>query len=327
MIHVSANYYYKCNINSLNWKITLYFNGLSRFSVPIFFMISGDLFLKKDIMFKILYFKYIKKLFIHYIIWSIIYSIYKNKFSQIIIINNIILFCFKGYYHLWYLKATIVLYIIVPFLREIIKKDFLLKAFLLLSFLLNFIFPIFRVFLSLYSKKYYDLFKATENSLNLNFIKGNIFYFIFGFYINRILIIKNYTKIFIYVLGIIGLIFTTKIIYIISIKKKEKIFHFGPINLNIFLYAQCIFIFFKINFDNIKIIKINVIKCISRATLGIYLMHPLIIEVLKKNNKYLKFNLDIVALRIPYISFIVFIISLIISIFLKVIPLIGNFLI
>ena len=56
-------------------------------------------------------------------------------------------------------------------------------------------------------------------------------------------------------------------------------------------------------------------------------MHPLIIEVLKKNNKYLKFNLDIVALRIPYISFIVFIISLIFSIFLKVIPLIGNFLI
>lgn len=44
MIHVSAHYYYKCNINSLNWKITLYFDGLSRFSVPIFFMISGDFF-------------------------------------------------------------------------------------------------------------------------------------------------------------------------------------------------------------------------------------------------------------------------------------------
>ena len=129
-----------------------------------------------------------------------------------------------------------------PIFKRNYKKRFFIKSIFIIIFLLNFIFPIFRVFLSLYSKKYYDLFKATENSLNLNFIKGNIFYFIYGFYINRILIIKNYTKIFIYVLGIIGLIFTTKIIYIISIKKKEKIFHyFGPINLNIFLYAQCIF--------------------------------------------------------------------------------------
>ena len=141
MIHVSADYYYALNINSVNWKIAFYFSGIPRFSVPIFFMISGDLFLKKDITLKNLYFKYIKNIFIHYMIWSFIYSVNKINFSQINI-NIIIMSILKGHYHLWYLKRIIGFYMIVPFLREIIKKDYLLNTFLLLSFLFNFIFRI-----------------------------------------------------------------------------------------------------------------------------------------------------------------------------------------
>ena len=72
-----------------------------------------------------------------------------------------------------------------------------------------------------------------------------------------------------------------------------------------------IFIFFKIYFNDLKLIKIYVIKFISKSTFGVYLIHPLIIEILRNNNKYIKFNLDIIY-RIPYISIIVFIISLLI---------------
>ena len=325
IIHVSAIYHYRFNLNSINWKIALYFDGISRFSVPIFFMISGDLFLKKDIIFKILFFKYIKNLFIRYIIWSLVYSIYKINFSQIKI-NDIIFICFKGHYHLWYLKTTIGLYMIIPFLREIIKKDYLLEVFLLLSFLFNFCIPVLSSFLLVYSKKYYDLFINFENSLNLNFIKGYIFYYIFGFYINKILIKNKYIKICIYVFGIIGLIFTTKISYTIPITKEKKIFYNSPFNINILLYTQSVFIFFKIYFNNLKLIKIHVIKLISKSTLGIYLMHPLIIEILRKNKKYIKSNLDIIF-KIPYISIIVFIISLLISILINFIPFIGNYLV
>ena len=325
IIHISATYYFAFNLNSLNWKIAFYFNGISRFSVPIFFMISGNLFLKKEITFRILFFKYINNLFIHYIIWSLIYSIYEINFSQINI-NDIIFICFQGHYHLWYLKTTIGLYMIVPFLRVIIKKDYLLEVFLLLSFLFNFVIPIFSSFLFSYSKKYYDLFKNFENSLKLNFIKGYIFYYIFGFYINRILIINKYIRICIYIFGIIGLVFTTKIAYIIAIKQGKKISYNSPFNINILLYTQSIFIFFKIYFNNLKLIKIHVIKLISKSTFGVYLIHPLIIKILRKKNKYIKLNLDIIY-RIPYLSIIVFIISLLISIFLKFIPFIGKYLI
>ena len=99
IIHISAIYYNKYNLGTYNWKISFYFNGITRFSVPIFFMISGDLFLQKDILFKIIYLKYIKNLFIHYIIWSFIYSIKGFNISKINA-KNIIFIFLNGHYHL-----------------------------------------------------------------------------------------------------------------------------------------------------------------------------------------------------------------------------------
>ena len=74
LIHVSSQYYYRFDINSYEFKIAYYYNGFSRFSVPNFFMISGALFLNKDLSFKIIFNKYIKRIFIHILLWSIIYA-------------------------------------------------------------------------------------------------------------------------------------------------------------------------------------------------------------------------------------------------------------
>jgi surface polysaccharide O-acyltransferase-like enzyme len=220
IIHVSASSYNQSIINSTNWKISLYYNGASRFAVPIFFMISGDLFLKKDIYLKNLFLKYIKNLLFHYIFWSLIYSSIKIKYS--IIIRNLIYFGFKGYYHLWYLLTTIGLYMMVPFLREIVKKDILLKTFLLISFFINFILPIILNFLYIYNKDYYQLLKYIYLRKYLNYLKGPIFYFMLGYYLNNIKRINNYIKLLIYFFGLIGFCFTTKLSYEISIKQKKK---------------------------------------------------------------------------------------------------------
>ena len=122
LIHISGEYYLNLNINDPNWKIAFYYNGIARVGLQIFFMISGALFLSKEITLNIIITKYIKKILIHLIIWSFIYSIYDIDLSNKININKIIIKFFNGHYHLWYLYSTIELYIISPFLREIIKK-------------------------------------------------------------------------------------------------------------------------------------------------------------------------------------------------------------
>jgi surface polysaccharide O-acyltransferase-like enzyme len=142
LIHISAEYYYECKIQSNDFKISIFYNGLSRFCIPIFFMISGALFLGRDLSFRKIYSKNIKRILIHLISWSFIYSISNLQLSKKNI-KQIIFKFFSGHYHLWFLYSIIGLYILVPFLREITKKDKLLKHFILLSIIFYFLFPNF----------------------------------------------------------------------------------------------------------------------------------------------------------------------------------------
>ena len=106
LIHVSAKYYYDSDLNTYSWKIAYYYDGLSRFSLPNFFMISGALFLNRDLSYKIIFNKYIKNILVHLILWSIIYALINKNIPT----KNIKMKLFeiiKGHYHLWYLFATI----------------------------------------------------------------------------------------------------------------------------------------------------------------------------------------------------------------------------
>ena len=65
-----------------NWKIAFYYNGISRFKIPVFFMMSGTLFLNKDISFRQIFNNYIRRLLTKLIFWSFIYSIYRIHLSK-----------------------------------------------------------------------------------------------------------------------------------------------------------------------------------------------------------------------------------------------------
>ena len=102
VIHVSAQKWNSSQIISHEWKIFNFYNSIARFGVPIFFMISGALFLEKNISFGIMLKKYIKNIYIKLLFWSFFYSlrekiIHKNNYK-----NTLIIFL-NGHYHLWFL--------------------------------------------------------------------------------------------------------------------------------------------------------------------------------------------------------------------------------
>ena len=221
------------------------------------------------------------------------------------------------------------LYILVPFLREIVKKDKLLKMFILLSIIFSFLFPNFNIIISYYSRSYYKILNYIYINLNLNFISRNAFYFMIGYYLNNNNTkLKYFMTIFILIIGISGALFAIKLSYNIILKynKKTDMF-FGREYLNIAVYSISIFIFIKNQFTNKNLNKkICLIKIISSNTFGIYLIHPLIIEKIKKY-RILKFTLFIKLLfRIPMITSFIYLSSLLISIMIKYIPLIGKYL-
>ena len=326
LIHVSAQFYYKQKVDSYKWKIAYYYNGLSRFGVPTFFMISGALFLKVDISILKIYNKYIKRLFIHLLIWSVIYSYSKIQLSKIDL-KKVVNLLIEGHYHLWYLFATIKLYAIIPFSREIARNEKLLKYYIIIFFIFLFLIPNYIYFLSYYSKRISNLLNKIYLKLRFTHSFDN-FYFCFGYYLSKKKPIKSKIRIIIYIFGLIGVLITTKISYNVSFKKKKKINHFFYKYFNVFFTSTSLFIFFKNNFNNLTINKKNnnIIQKISRHTFGIYLIHPLIIEKIIIKLHLLSLTNNVLFL-IPFISIIVFALSLLISIILKFVPLLGYYLI
>lgn len=322
LIHISSRYYIHSALNSYNWRISFFYVGLTIFSVPNFFMISGAVFLNRDLSYKIIFNKYIKNIFVHLILWSIIYSLFNKNFSKLNIKMKLFQIL-KGHYHLWYLFATIRIYIIIPFLREITKNEQLLKYFLSLYFIISFIIPNFIYLFSHYSKYIYELIKYINSALQLNTLSVNTFYFTIGHYLNKME--KKNIRIIIYILGFIGFIFDSTITYNFAIIKKQKFNHYRSIYLNTFFASISIFLFFKNNFNNLKFTKkLNkIISNIAKLTFGIYLIHPLIMETIVKNLNLFSLSINIIFL-IPIINIFVFLSSLIISFLIKKIPLIGG---
>lgn len=76
VIHVTSIGYLGSNISSTSVTSVAY-NSLFRWSVPVFFMITGCLFLRKNkkINFSIMLKKYIPKLLIALVIFGVIYSL------------------------------------------------------------------------------------------------------------------------------------------------------------------------------------------------------------------------------------------------------------
>ena len=302
LIHISSPYYYKYDINSSKWKNAHFYKSLSSFSVPNFFMISGTVFLKKNLSFKIIISKYIKNIFMHLLLWSIIYAFFETKIATLDI-KNILILIIKGHYHLWYLFAIIGLYITIPFTSKIVQNKELLNSFLFLYFIFVFAVQNYIDIFRYYSNDIFNSIQYIISRINLSTISVHQFYFIYGHYLNNKKFKKKEVIIF-YIAGLIGILFTT---------------------INNFFYSIGVFIFFKNNFNLGESSNNKIVQKLSKLTFGIYLIHPFIIENIIKYNVFkMDFSLEIL---IPIKGFIVFLLSFIFSIILSHIPLLGKYLV
>ena len=325
VIHISSQNLKSTQLLSPEWKIFIFYNSIVRFGVPIFFMISGTIFLEKDISFCIMLNKYIKNIYIKLLFWSFFYSLRKKIIHKYNYKETFLIFL-NGNMHLWFLFRIIGLYLITPFLKLITKNKKLFKIFLILHVPFVLLFPNLLTIIFYNSKDYYNNLNGIISKFGLNgFLNHNQMYYIFGFYLNRYNI-KPLFRIMIYILGIFGIIFTFQMTYYISFKKNKKINFYSDFYINVFSASIGIFIFFKYNFNNLnykKNIK-ELIQKLGRLTFGIYIIHPFVIEELN-----IRFNLNTLSFEplfsIPINSLITFLISLILVYIIKLIPFINKY--
>ena len=304
LIHVTAIWLSNNEvINNDNLFFFVFVNSIAKFSVPVFFMLSGffNLSNDKNLNYKEFYKKSFYKILLPCILFSVFYSIIKVLecfFSDgdfVLVLKEI----FSGNLGaLWFLYALIPMYLLTP-LIIILKNNIEKKHFI-----------IFCIIYFLYSSVS-GLFSEFSVAWSL----GNSFNYL-GFYLIGYVIGEKFINskkigkipfililIFAVILGFVN----SYIIYNFNYIHKFD-FDFS-INFNIInvLYSILIFILFI----NLKFEK--KIQFFSNYTFYIYLIHPFIISIIVR---IVPMNFIICN---PYISFvlifiIVFICSLIFSI-------------
>ena len=147
ILHAAAQNWYFADPSGLDWNILNFYDSIVRWGVPAFIMISGALFLSRDISIKALYSKNILRMFVSFFVWAAFYafsnSLIEFAFGGVFSFStkDVILNTLTGNYHMWFIPMIIGLYMSVPILKEILKSKSTTKYFIVLSFIFAFVVP------------------------------------------------------------------------------------------------------------------------------------------------------------------------------------------
>ena len=304
---------------------TVLYDGLARWAVPVFVMISGALLLRNsEIEFaeiKRRIFKLIKL----FLIWSfllIAYEIFylKNYQAESDIIARI---CSGG--HLYYLYIAAGLYLVLPFLNFIYQNETLSKYFLVLWMIFTFIIPRSLYYISWYFNKegFANISSALEFVLDISSIHmpvGYSGYFILGGVLNRRQMSFKKGILFFSVGAAITVGGTLG--YTLVTRQAVSLRLFDYFAVNTLLMSIGIFIIAKQIGKGIeRLNSVDTIKKwlyrLSSAATGVYCLHPIVINTIDFPERVVYF---FPLLTIPMVVMLNWTISLVIVAILKKLP-------
>lgn len=328
MLHTAGAWFSVEEIGSSEWLISLLYDSATRFAVPIFAMISGAVFLGRDIDTKKIYTRYILRIVTAFIFWSFIYAVVTDPTANI---KGMVVNVLYGHYHMWFLYMIIGLYILVPILRKVVETKEVTKYFLGLAIVFAVLIPQMVELTDILPQPIQLLGEIADTvvgKININLFAGFVGYFVAGYYLNNVAISHKWRRI-IYVLGCIGYVATvvfTAVLCVVQNKANEMFF--GSFTFNIVLYAVAIFVFGKYELEESKILgKVSRgIEKMAQCSFGAYLVHALILNKIMGLLNFSATTLNIIIL-IPVISIIVFVVSMGISALIKQIPILKKYIV
>lgn len=336
LIHVSASGLHEANVGTYAWNVCNVYDGISRFCVPVFVMISGAMLLdpKKEYTLKKLYGSKIVRIIIAVVFWGTIYALSplceKTTESAGAAIYQLLYRAVTGYFHMWFLFMICGLYMITPVLRRIVTDKKTMKYFLALSFAYSAVVMFALVALeelegvNILSNLALEVLGYITDNMKLHFLLGYTFYFVMGYYIKEYGFNSKISK-WVCVAGVLSLVFIIAGTYGISVYKNETVEILYEYNyLPVCILSVAIFLFFKNYISKLcfgeKALKI--IAFIAKHSFGIYLVHMLVFKLLP-----LKLNSFNVLLSVPVITVLVFVISLAITFIIGKIPVLKKYVI
>lgn len=308
----------------LGWNITCTYFSLVRWCVPTFVMISGALFLdiNKQLSIKRLYSKNVIRIVYAYLFWSLVFVLTSPELTTSV--KDIIIGVFRGPLYLWFLKMLFGLYVIIPLLREIVRNKKMEEYFLIFTFVTVNIIPFFINIVGRISEPVMELLNDSFLESNLDRVMGFSGYFVLGHYLHNRTFSDKQAHI-IYLLAIFGFlcVVTGTYSYSLSINYPDNFIldMMTPFN---FFETVAVFVFAKRHFIKYSPSITRWILDLSACSFGIYLVHPIIMEILRPffdfdpNSYWPLFG-------IPLFTFVIFVVAYVVIKVMKRIPILGKY--
>ena len=328
VLHTSTSQFGAVASGSTEWQIFNFYDGISRWTVPMFVMLSGSLFLARPIPVGKLYGKYILRIAIAFAVWSVLYVVeYQWYYGALYPLSrdSMILHLMRGHYHLWYLIMLIGLYVTVPLLEPIVRSERLTKYFLVLTFVLTILLPTLKAAMQYISPAVYNAMDEIKPLFGLNF--GYLFYFVLGHYLSRRSV--GWLRVPIYILGVGAFWLTVALSkYLTALVGHNDFTFFGYTYLNVMLQTLFMFCLFRDVFGKLQVggTVEQLIRTASKCSFGVYLLHPFVLDLM---DKYYQLNtLSFNTMKaMPVVAVVVFTVSYVMSYVLNKLPVIKKYLV
>lgn len=318
VIHVFAQGDRYLALGNFNYYLACVGEGLSKWAVPIFLMISGTIFLNpdKNITAQNIIRKRIPRLLIAYIFWWATYSaiacMMASKTHGYLTFSSTML---QPWFHLWFLPMVVCVYLFVPVLRKVaedMKTTRYILAVWLCYILISFVFETFTFKHEIH--QIWDLFRA-------DLLIGYAGYFLLGYYLSHVELTKSQRRT-IYLLGIAGAIVTVGGNIVSSLTEGTISNKFtNRLSIQIILMASALFVWAKEYAHKISPKMMRFMDYTRKDLFGIYLTHAMWLLVINTTRFR---NVCNQAITLPIISIVIFILSLYTTKLIRRIPLLRK---
>ncbi len=319
MVHVAAMGWTEVAPASADWQAINVYGSLSRWCVPVFFMISGVLFLapgRQDAPGRI-WRRYILRLLVMYLFWSAAYTlmsaVFQHTYDPLFLLQHL----WDGYYHLWYLPAMAGVYALIPLLQRIAEQPRLARYFVLLTGIASVLVPT-TTLIPVAGHLSADLVDRVAPYL----VAGFPFYFVLGHLVHeygrewpRWVPRATYAAA---VLGALATIGGTAWLSVSTGAPAGSLY--GYLTLGVVAMSVAVFLAVRRSDDGAQ--TGPRLAAVARWTLPIYLIHPAFVRVIQEF--HISPGLLPAAVGIPLIWFVVLVLSALASAVLVRIPFVNS---
>lgn len=286
------------NLNTTKQIILIFFDSISRFCVPMFFLISGALLLDKKEKINVFYVKRLKKIILPFLFWCFFYYFWAQK-SLTINWDILLSWLNLPYYHLWFIHALLVVYLIVPFFKKFLKLSFVFQI-------------IFLLLLTITTLVYFYYFPDSKKFV-ISFFYS--LYFLWGYFLKKIQLKRK--KVWILLLLLIFTFQTFLFYQNFQITNWIENYYREYFSIFVFFASLIIFLLIKSYFKNFnkKSFFNKLINYLQKSVFFVYFIHIFILEIFWILN-FDVFNIPLI-IKIPFFSFFTLLISFGLIIFIK----------